>query len=190
MKWSTMNLNKDKIKYMLCRGVWRRLMSLFDEKFIYQYEVESSVGKHGVGLKVNYQCKGFHKNVFLGDYVNFNGMKLLGLGRLEIGDYFHSGEDLTIITSNHNYDEPSVKSIPYSKDRIDKSVIIGNFVWIGFDVTILPGVSIGEGVVVAAGSVVVKDVPDFAVVGGNPAKILKYRNIDQFKKLKSERKFF
>ena len=50
-------------------------------------------------------------------------------------------------------------------------------------------VHIGEGAIVAVGSVVVKDVPPYAIVGGNPAKIIKYRNIDQFKMLKSEGKY-
>lgn len=54
-------------------------------------------------------------------------------------------------------------------------VLIGNDVWIGNDVTILAGVRIGNGAVVAAGSVVVKEVPPYAVVGGNPAKVIKYR---------------
>ena len=52
---------------------------------------------------------------------------------------------------------------------------IGNDVWIGANVTTLQGVSIGDGAVVAAGAVVVKDVPPYAIVGGNPAKVLKYR---------------
>jgi acetyltransferase-like isoleucine patch superfamily enzyme len=54
------------------------------------------------------------------------------------------------------------------------SVIIKNKAWIGFNSIILKGVTIGEGAIVAAGSVVTKDVPDFAIVGGNPAKIIKY----------------
>lgn len=54
-------------------------------------------------------------------------------------------------------------------------VLIGNDVWIGDDVTILGGVRIGDGAVIATGAVVVKDVPPYAIVGGNPAKIIKYR---------------
>lgn len=54
-------------------------------------------------------------------------------------------------------------------------VIIGNDVWIGEDVSIMPGVTIGNGVIVAASSVVTKDIPDFAIVGGVPAKVIKYR---------------
>lgn len=57
----------------------------------------------------------------------------------------------------------------------DKYVMIGNDVWIGQNVTLLQGVSIGDGAVVATGAVVIDDVPPFAVVGGVPAKIIKYR---------------
>jgi len=56
-------------------------------------------------------------------------------------------------------------------------ITIGNKVWVGFNVIILKGVTIGEGAIVAAGSVVTKDVPDFAIVGGNPAKLIKQNNL-------------
>lgn len=69
-----------------------------------------------------------------------------------------------------------------------KQVIIGNDVWIGADVTIMGGVRIGNGAVVAAGALVAKDVPPYAIVGGNPAKVIKYRFspevIDKLQKLK------
>ncbi len=52
---------------------------------------------------------------------------------------------------------------------------VGNDVWIGYDATIMPGVKIGHGAIIASKSVVTKDVPDYAVVGGNPAQIIKYR---------------
>ena len=58
----------------------------------------------------------------------------------------------------------------------EEPVVIGNDVWIGSRVTILPGVHIGNGVIIGAGAVVSKDIPDYAIVGGNPARILKYRN--------------
>ena len=51
---------------------------------------------------------------------------------------------------------------------------------------IVPGVTIGEGAIVAAGSVVVKDVPDYAIVGGNPAIVIKYRNVENFKIIKKK----
>lgn len=61
--------------------------------------------------------------------------------------------------------------------------------WFGSDVIISGNVHIGEGAIVAIGSVVVKDVPAYAIVGGNPAKVIKYRDIEHFEKLKSENKF-
>lgn len=89
---------------------------------------------------------------------------------------------------NHVYDDSELQSVPYDCRYKNKKVVIGNFCWIGARVTILPGVTIGDGVVIGAGSVVNHDVPKGAVVVGNPAKIVKYRNIAKFDKLVDEGK--
>ncbi len=160
-----------------------------DIKEINRYRLERSVGSFGDKIRVNGSVRGFGKNVFLGHSVNFNDNFFVnGTGSLTIGNYFHSGVNVTILTSNHNYENAS--SIPYDKIRIDKPVVIKDFVWIGNNVTVIPGITIGEGAIIAAGSVVVKDVPDCAIVGGNPAKLIKFRNLEEFNKLKSEGKFF
>lgn len=70
-------------------------------------------------------------------------------------------------SGNHPYEE--------SELRNNLPVTIGNDVWIGANVCILPGVRIGDGAILAAGAVIVKDVPDYAIVGGVPAKVIKYR---------------
>lgn len=131
------------------------------------------------GLKVNGNCY-FTKNVICGKYNNFNGMKVLGGGKVVIGNYFHSGIECMIITQNHNYEGCM---IPYDKSYIYKNVYIGDCVWFGNRVTVVGNITIGKGAIVAAGSVVCKDIPDFAIVGGNPAQIIKYRNIEHFKEL-------
>lgn len=109
-------------------------------------------------------------------------------GGVSIGRYFHTGRGLTIFSTNHNYEYTTM--IPYDQVSVDKPVIIKDFVWCGSNVTIVPGVTVGEGVVIGAGSVVVKDIPDYAVVGGNPAKVLKYRNIKAFLKLKEDEQWY
>lgn len=108
-------------------------------------------------------------------------------GGVAIGRYFHPGRGLTIYSATHNYSGGS--RIPYDDIHIQMPVTIGDFVWCGANVTILPGITVGEGAVIGAGSVIVKDVPRCAVVGGNPAKVLKYRDIEHFDRLKAAGQF-
>jgi chloramphenicol O-acetyltransferase type B len=165
-----------------------KMKVLINVKKIYAFRVMSACGSVGTDLYVGSPCKGFSKNVHLSNNVSFNGCRILGNGNINIGQYFHSGEGLTIITDNHNYE--SEVSIPYDKVRISKPVTIKDFVWVGHNVIILPGVTIGEGAIIGAGSVVTKSIPDLAIVGGNPARIIKYRQKEIFEKLKQEQKFF
>lgn len=109
-------------------------------------------------------------------------------GGVYIGNYVHPGRGLTIFSANHNY--KTAKKIPYDDTIEEKPVAIKDFVWIGANVSISPGVVIEEGSIIANGSVVVKDVPFCAIVGGNPATIIGYRNIDKFLKLKNEKHFY
>lgn len=108
-------------------------------------------------------------------------------GGVSIGRYFHTGRGLTIFSTNHNYN--SAVSIPYDAVEIVRPVIIKDFVWCGSNVTIVPGVTIGEGVVIGAGTVVTKDVPDYAIIGGNPHQVIKYRDIETFNSLKENGQF-
>jgi len=126
-----------------------------------------------------------NKHTKVGDNVHFNGLRVFGKGNLTIGDNFHSGFGCKILTSYHNYNGDS---IPYDNTLIIKDVIIGNNVWIGIDVTILPGVHIGEGAIIQAGSVVVKSIPELAIAGGHPAKVFSSRNIEKYYQLKSNNK--
>ncbi|ALL04396.1 hypothetical protein AQ505_02105 [Pedobacter sp. PACM 27299] len=128
------------------------------------------------------------EKITIGDHVAINGNCYINAeGGVEIMRYCHIGKGLTIFSSNHNY--MSDKFIPYDDEIILKPVLIKEFVWIGSNVTIIPGVTVGEGAVIGSGSVVTKDVPNFAVVGGNPARVIKLRDVETFLRLKGECKF-
>ena len=149
------------------------------------------------GQKINFIPQGNYNLSLLGDLKKFKISPTSHLksdtiiecsGGIQIGEYFHTGKGLTVFTTNHNYN--SKISIPYDEISIVKPVIIKNYVWLGSNVTIVPGVTIGEGAVVGAGAVVSKDVPDFAIVAGNPAKIIKYRDIKLFNELKLNEHYY
>lgn len=95
--------------------------------------------------------------------------------RVVIGDNCLTGKWVTITDNSHGETDYDSLCIPPSKRSVTSKgpVIIGNNVWIGDKATILPGVTIGDGVVVAANTVVTKDVPAYSVVAGNPARIIK-----------------
>ena len=91
-----------------------------------------------------------------------------------IGDNVMMGQDILMFTSNHRIDRFDVPMGAAGVTEAEQ-IIIGNDVWIGARVIILPGVHVGDGVVIGAGSVVTKDIPDYEVWGGNPARKLKSR---------------
>lgn len=152
---------------------------------VYTYLVCRRAATVGSALMVNFKST-VTNNTFLGNHVNFNGMTISGYGRVTIGNYFHSGQDCHIITDVHNYEG---EEIPYDSTYVVKEVIIDDFVWLGSHVIILGGVHIGEGAIIQAGAVVVKDVPPYAIVGGNPASVFKYRNKEHFLQLKEKKHF-
>ena len=110
----------------------------------------------------------------------------VGHGGLKIGNGSIIAHNVEIQTRNHNFDGINLVSIPYDKVYVLKPVVIGENVWVGSHAKVIPGVSIGEGSVVGMGAVVTKDVPPFAVVGGNPAKVIKYRDKEKYYELKDK----
>lgn len=97
-------------------------------------------------------------------------------GECYIGNDVMMGPNCIVYTVNHEY---SSLDFPMNRqgETVEKPVIIGNDVWIGSNVIILPGVKIGNHSIIGAGCVVTKDVPEYAIVCGNPGKIKKYRNL-------------
>lgn len=109
-------------------------------------------------------------DVVIGDHTRI-GIHNTIIGPVTIGNHVNLAQGITVTALNHNFKDTTL--------RIDEQgvstnpVTIGDDVWIGANAVILPGVTIGRHVVVAAGAVVTKDVPDNCVVGGIPAKVLK-----------------
>lgn len=131
-------------------------------------ELFGDVGENPAVLPV-FNCDN-GKNIHVGKnfLANYN-VTILDIAPVHIGDYVMIGPNTLITTVNHPI-------TPMGRRRhlgIAKPVVIGNDVWIGGNVTILPGVRIGNNVVIAAGAVVTKDIPDNCVAGGVPARVIK-----------------
>lgn len=110
----------------------------------------------------------FGKNITLGKRVFLNsGCKFQDQGGVVIGDDCLIGHNTVMATLNHDLD-PSRRA-----DMYPAPIVIGRNVWIGSNVTVLPGVTIGDNAVVAAASVVTKDVPENSVVVGSPARVVR-----------------
>ena len=128
------------------------------------------------GKNVNIEHGAFFasgRDIEIGDNSGI-GLDCRVAGPLVVGNDVMMAPRVTIVTQNH---EVSDLSIPMRLQTAPKKkVSIGNDVWIGTNAVIMPGVNIGNGVIIGAGAVVTKDVPDYAVVGGIPAKIIKFRN--------------
>jgi len=121
----------------------------------------------GEGSTVHMGCKFFEpRGVKIGKDTKVGSDAFLdGRAPLTIGDHVDIASEVMIYNSEHDLESPGFEAI-------EEPVTIGNYVFIGPRAIILPGVSIGKGAIVAAGAVVTKDVPPFAIVGGVPAKVI------------------
>lgn len=131
----------------------------------------------------------YDENIIVGDHVYINrGSRLNGHGGIKIGSNVIFGPEVFVWSADHHYD--SDKYIPYDEQVLKKTIVIEDNVWIGAHAKILPGIKIAEGAIIAMGSVVTKDVPKGAIVGGNPAKTIKYRDLQKYENLKNKERFY
>ena len=151
-----------------------------------EYSILNALSYNGVEIGNNFtlgkyaiiECTGVLRDVGnslkIGNNVGINHYCFIGVrGNITIGDNVIFGPRVSIFSENHNFER---LDIPIKKQGVTKeNTIIGNDVWVGANVSIMPGVKIGNGCVIAAGSVVTKNIPDFSVVAGVPAKIIKNR---------------
>ena len=128
-------------------------------------------------MRQKYKCRAWRLFWYWGGIVLGNGSGLgvncLVHGPLVIGNNVMMGPDVVILTHSHNIDRVDVPM--GQQGSWVRKVTIGNDVWIGMRSIIMPGITIGDGAIIGAGAVVTKDVPDYAVVGGVPARIIRFR---------------
>ena len=149
--------------------------------------VKSKVAKFSKGFQCGYDTPcSVSKYTYLEENVTLAGCYIMGSGKFCVGKNSHLGKDLLVMTDNHNY---KGEALPFDKTNIKKDVIIGENCWVGTRVTLLPGTIIGDGVIIQAGSVVHGEIPPLAIIGGNPAKVFKYRDKEHYERLKAENKF-
>ena len=140
-----------------------------EEKQKYMHEVFAECGENCyIELPFHANWGGHHLHLGSGVYMNFN-MTMVDDGNIYIGNKVMFGPNVTIITGTHPVN-PSLreKGLQYNKD-----VYIEDNAWIGSGVTILPGVKIGKNSVIAAGSMVTKDIPDNVVAAGIPCRVMR-----------------
>lgn len=119
--------------------------------------------------------------IYIGDncYLGF-GLSLLNASRITIGNSVLMASNILISSENHGMNPES--EIPYmDQESSVKDVIIKDGAWIGQNVCILPGVTIGIKSIIGAGSIVTKDIPDYCMAVGNPAKVVKKYNFETHK---------
>ena len=114
------------------------------------------------------------KNVTIGsNCIIMDGVLMMGAGGITIGNNVNIGAHAKLISNNHDvYDRPVL---------VVKPVTIKDWAWIGAGSTVLPGVTVGKYAILGADSVATKDIPDYVVAVGSPAKVIKYLDKDKFK---------
>ena len=138
----------------------------------------TSCGHHVTFKPSTSNIKGI-ENMSFGNYVRIHKYATIfsSDAKLIIGNKVALGPKVTIMTGNHATDTIGTYmwDVHDKKDGLDKDVIIEDEIWVGSNVTILSGAHISRGCVIAAGAIVNKYIPPYSIVGGVPAKVLKYR---------------
>lgn len=142
----------------------------FLRRFYFKYFLKNNIDQRvSILRQVEVTCIG---GIEIKKYSTINkNVYVDGRGGLKIGAYVSISPSVKLITASHE-----VNSADFKLEV--KPIVINDFVWICTSAIILPGVTLGKGCVVASGAVVTKDVPEYVIVGGNPAKIIGIRSKD------------
>lgn len=142
------------------------------EKKFSSFGKESSIG-NGVSGHLDHVSVGDHS--YIGNNVYFNSL----LANVHIGDHVMIADEVLFITGNHRTDKigcfMSEVSNQEKNEKDDQDIVVERDVWIGSRAIILKGVTIHEGCVIGAGSIVTKDIPPYSIAVGNPAHVIRPR---------------
>ena len=164
-----------------CRKILQKLNFMDRSDFDGISEVVTELFGKSDGACVNppFYCDyGSHIEVGKNFFANYN-CTILDVAKVSIGDNCFMAPNVAIYTAGHPI-YPDVRSAMW---EYGKQVTIGDNVWIGGNTVICPGVNIGSNVIIGAGSVVTKDIPDWAVAAGNPCKVLRMITDDDKRRL-------
>ena len=168
-------------KFVVMFGIQRLMI------FVQRIQHKNKIFSFGISMRA---LSGNHINI--GSGTEIDGLTTIGsytyigrnctITRTKIGRYVSIGNNVTIGPGEHDLGRLSTSSLFYESpynELTQRQCIIENDAWIGVDAIIMRGIRVGIGAAVGANAVVTKDVPDYAVVAGVPAKILKYRFEDK-----------
>lgn len=135
----------------------------------------------GKSVRIGEHCNLNYKNISIGNHVSIgnNAYFMCAMANIIIGDHVMFGPNVTMTTGSHRVDVmdrymdelTNADKLPEN----DKDIVFVGDNWVGANAIILKGVTVHKGAVIAAGALVTKDVPEYAIVGGVPAKVIKYR---------------
>lgn len=157
------------------RLLWKilnRIKCFYDKGRITDYQKKITGTQYRLNNEVIMQFPE-HISIGKGSYINGGHIFASENATITIGDNCLISYNVHIRTDMHNYE--SKQHLINSQGRREKSIIIGNDVWIGYGAQILSGITIADGCVIAAGAVVTKDTVKYGVYAGIPARLIKYR---------------
>lgn len=172
--------------------ILQKIKSLYNKIYSPKYRKEmASCGKNVILYPFDSHFT--LSNMYVGNnvYIGYGADMIASRSKIKIGNHVVFGPNVSIRGGDHRIDYVG-KYIDMVDDTMklpdnDQDVIFEGDNWIGMNSTILKGVTIGKGAVIAAGSIVNKDIPPYSVVGGVPAKILKYRFTENEIKIHEEK---
>jgi acetyltransferase-like isoleucine patch superfamily enzyme len=125
-----------------------------------------------VRVSENVEIRTTYTEIFIGEGTTVNRNSMI-IGKINIGKYCLIAPNVVIVGSNHNFDDKN--ELIRKQGVSSRGITIGDDVWIGANATITDGVNIGKGAIIAAGAVVTKNVEEYTIVGGVPAKFISKR---------------